>query len=70
MSTDRLVIPGIVQGGIVLPQSKVPLPEGSAVDIVVAAAEMSPELRAEMLAWEAAGDEAWGLIDDWESEQS
>jgi hypothetical protein len=70
MSTDRLIIPGIVQDGIVLPQNDTPLPDGAHVDIVIGAPEVTPALAAEFRAWDAASDEAWDLIDQWESEES
>ncbi len=29
--------------------------------------ELPPDLAEEFRAWEAAGDEAWSMIDEWES---
>jgi len=70
METERVVIPGLVKNGVVVPQGTVPLPEGAQVEIVIPlrSPELTPELRGEFEAWERAGDEAWGLIDQWERE--
>jgi len=68
MSTDRLVIPGIVKNGLVVPQSDSPLPDGAHVDIVIGPPEVTPQMRAEWDQWERLGDEAWAMIDQWEKE--
>jgi hypothetical protein len=68
MATPRLVVPGIVKNGLVVPQNDTPLPEGAHVDILIGPAEMTPELRAELAPWEQASDEAWTLIDQWEAD--
>jgi hypothetical protein len=69
MATDRVVIPGVVKNGLIVPQGHAPLPEGAQVEIVIPAPGLPPELRAEFDAWERAGDEAWALIDHWEQEE-
>ena len=71
METERVVIPGLVKNGLVVPQGPLLLPEGAQVEIVIPSPspEMTPELRAEFDAWERAGDEAWALIDQWEREE-
>jgi hypothetical protein len=69
METERVVIPGFVKNGLVVPQGHAPLPEGAQVEIVIPSLELTPELRAEFEAWERAGDEAWALIDQWEQEE-
>ena len=46
MATERLVIPGIVKNGVVVPQNDTPLPDGADVDIVIGAADVPPELQA------------------------
>lgn len=68
MATQRLVIPGIVKNSLVVPQNDTPLPEGARVDILIGPAEMTPELQAELAQWEQASDEAWTMIDRWETE--
>jgi hypothetical protein len=68
MATQRLVIPGIVKNGLVVPQNDTPLPEGAHVDILIAAAEVTPALQAEYDQWEQTSDEAWAMIDQWEAE--
>jgi predicted DNA-binding antitoxin AbrB/MazE fold protein len=68
MSTDNPIIPGIVKDGVIVPKSQSPLPEGTEVEIVIRDAAMTPELRDELAAWQAAGDEAWAMIDQWEKE--
>jgi len=69
MATERLVIPGIVKNGVVVPQNDTPLPDGVHVDIVIGAADVPPELQAEWAQWETASDEAWAMIDRWETEE-
>ncbi len=69
MATDRVVISGFVKNGLIVPLGHAALPEGTQVEIVIPAAELSPELRAEFDAWERASDEAWAQIDEWEREQ-
>jgi hypothetical protein len=68
MTTDRLVIPGIVMNGLVVPQSDSPLPDGAHVDIVIGPPEITPQLQAEFDQWEKLSDEAWAMIDQWEKE--
>src|SRR5207248_1907252 len=65
MASDRIVIPGVVKNGLIVPQGHAPLPEGAQVEIVIPVPELPPDLRAEFDAWERAGDEAWALIDQW-----
>jgi hypothetical protein len=69
MAAERLVIPGIVKNGLVVPQNDTPLPDGAHVDIVIGAADVPPELQAELAQWETASDEAWAMIDRWETEE-
>ena len=59
MITDRLVIPGIVKNGLVVPQNDSPLPDGAHVDIVIEPPEVTPQLRDELQQWDRLGDEAW-----------
>ena len=69
MATDDFTtIPGIVRNGVVVPQSDATLREGTHVEIVVASSGVPPELLAEIAAWDRASDEAWAMIDQWESE--
>jgi len=69
MATERLVIPGIVKNGIVVPQNDTPLPDGAHVDIILGAMDVTPALQAEFDQWEQASDEAWAMIDQWEMEE-
>ena len=69
MATHRVVIPGIVKDGMVVPQMDTPLPDGVHVDIVLGPAEVTPEMRTEIAAWEQASDEAWNMIDEWERQE-
>jgi len=71
METERVVIPGLVKNGLVVPLGPVSLPEGAQVEIVISSPspELTPELRTELDAWERASDEAWALIDQWEREE-
>jgi hypothetical protein len=68
MATQRLVIPGIVKNGLVVPQNDTPLPEGAHVDILIGAADVTPALQSEYDQWEKASDEAWAMIGQWEVE--
>jgi hypothetical protein len=68
MATQRVVIPGIVKNGLVVPQNDTPLPEGAHVDILIGAADVTPALQSEYDQWEKASDEAWAMIDQWEAE--
>ena len=69
MATERVVIPGIVKNGLVVPQSDTPLPDGAHVDILLGPADVPPALQAEFVQWEKASDEAWDMIDKWETEE-
>lgn len=71
MATDiPTTIPGIVQNGVVVPQSDATLREGTHVEIVIEPSVIPPELLAEITAWDKASDESWAMIDQWESEPS
>jgi hypothetical protein len=70
MSTDGRIIPGIVKNGVVVPRANSALPDGAHVNIVLQPAEMPQELKEELEAWQRAGDQAWQMIDKWESEES
>jgi hypothetical protein len=69
MIGDRMIIPGIVKNGLIIPQSNLPLPEGTRVDIHIPPPEITPELQAEFDAWERASDEAWAQIEQWERKE-
>jgi hypothetical protein len=68
VETERVIIPGVVKNGLVVPQGNVPLTEGAQIEIVIPAPGLPAELRAEFDAWELTGDEAWAHIDQWEQE--
>ena len=69
MATDHsTTIPGIVQNGVVVPQSDTALREGTHVEILVEPSGVPPELLSEIAAWDKASDEAWAMIGQWESE--
>ncbi len=40
--------------------------DGAPAEIAVANADVNPALALEMAAWDAAGDEAWRLVAQWE----
>ena len=69
MVPERVVIPGIVKNGVVVPQNDTPLPDGAHVEILLSPAEVPPELQSELDRWEKASDEAWAMIDEWEAEE-
>jgi hypothetical protein len=69
MATERVVIPGIVKNGVVVPQNDTPLPDGVHVDILIGLADVTPELQSELDQWDKASDEAWAMIDQWEVEE-
>ena len=68
MAPKRLVIPGIVKGGVAVPQHEMSLPEGISVEIHIKPADMTPELESELDQWDKASAEAWAMIDKWEAE--
>ncbi len=69
MSTDdRISVPGVVKGGVVVPQNDVLLPDGAHVEIVIEPSSMSPELKAELREWDRASEEAWDMMNAWEKE--
>ncbi len=68
MEEPHVLVPGIVQNGVVVPMEKYSLPEGARVEIFLSIPELTPKLKAEFEDWERVGDEAWSLIDQWEKE--
>ena len=48
MIPERVVIPGIVKNGVVVPQNDIPLPDGAHVEILLSPAEVPPELQSEL----------------------
>jgi hypothetical protein len=69
MASERIVIPGIVKNGMVVPQNDTLLPDGAHVDILVGPADVTPELKSELDQWDKASDEAWAMIEQWEAEE-
>ena len=69
MTDSRIVIPGVVRNGVVIPKISSQLPEGAAVEILVDCMDVPEGLRDEFSAWERASDEAWRMIDEWEREE-
>ena len=69
MGPERVVIPGIVKNGVIVPQNDTPLPDGAHVEILLSPAEVPPELQSELAQWDEASDEAWAMIDEWEAEE-
>ena len=69
MATERVVIPGIVKNGMVIPQNDTPLPDGAHVAILIDPEDVTPELKSELERWDKASDEAWAMIEQWEAEE-
>jgi hypothetical protein len=69
MASERIVIPGIVKNGMVVPQNDTLLPDGAHVDILVGPADVTPELKSELDQWDKASEEAWAMIEQWEAEE-
>jgi hypothetical protein len=69
MASERIVIPGIVKNGMVVPQNDTLLPDGTHVNILVGPADVTPELKSELDQWDKASDEAWAMIEQWEAEE-
>ena len=67
MATERVVIPGIVKNGMVVPQNDTPLPDGAHVDILISPPDVTPELKSELDQWDKASDESWAMLDQWEA---
>lgn len=58
MNIERVAVGGTLKHGVVVPDSELPLSDGTRVEILVPApAVLTPELKAEFEAWERAGDE-------------
>ena len=53
---------------MVVPPNDTPLPEGAHVDIILGPVHGPHELQAELEQWDKASDEAWAMIDQWETE--
>ncbi len=68
MGPGRWIIPGIVKDGVAVPQDEISLPDGIRVEILVRRAEIASELESELDQWDKASDEAWAMIDQWETE--
>ncbi len=68
MAPKRLVIPGIVKGGVVVPQHEMSLPKSNRVETHVKPADIPPDLESELDQWDKASAEAWAMIDEWEAE--
>ena len=66
--SQQIGIPGIVRNGVVVPQSKQPLPEGIHVEIRLEPGEIPAALRMEIEAWDNASDESWKWIETLESD--
>jgi hypothetical protein len=58
-----LTISGIVKNGVIVPSA--PLPEGTLLEIRVVDSplEVTPDLQAELAAWQLAGAEALELVE-------
>lgn len=65
---NRASIPGIVKDGVIVPQTIKALADGTHVEIIVEPTAVPDELKEELAAWDRASDEAWAMIDKWESE--
>ena len=70
MVPERCVIPGIVKDEVAVPQHEMSLPEGIRVEILVRPADITTELELDLDRWEKASDEAWTIIDEWETKVS
>lgn len=68
MSIGSKTITGVVKNGVIVPQAGSALPEGIEVTIVIPDHALTPELNAELRAWQEAGAQSWMLIDKWEEE--
>lgn len=66
MSVETIVVYGVVRDGVVVPVEGASLPEGVRAAVVITPDGVPADLQAELAAWEAASDEAWSLIDEWE----
>jgi len=68
MSEHWATLRGVVRNGVVVFDRPVNLPDGTAVEVRVGPIPFTPEEQAEFAGWEKIGDEAWGMIDEWEKE--
>jgi len=63
------ILSGIVKDGVVVPEHGDTLPEGAHVGIVLHENGESLLLAPEFAEWDAAGSDAWKMIDAWEKEE-
>lgn len=68
MGESSLLLRGVFRNGVIVPEPGTALPDGTAVAFRIAPEPFSPEEAAEFAGWEAIGDEAWAMIDEWEKE--
>ncbi len=68
MSAKPPILKGVVRDGVIVFESPDPLPDGTEVEFVVTRHVFTPEEAKEFAGWEKLGDEAWGMIDEWEKE--
>ena len=69
MPTRPSVLKGVVRNGVIVFAAPHPLPDGTEVEFTVTRHVFTPEERAEFEMWERLGDEAWAMIDKWETEE-
>ena len=68
MIAERIKMNGVMRGGVIVPDSRLILPEGTEVEISFPAAELPQELQEEFAAWDRASADAWAMMDTWEAE--
>lgn len=69
MSATAVRLRGVVRNGVIVPVNGVALVEGAEVEFEVLPLPFSPKEREEFAPWEAMGDDAWAMIDEWEREE-
>ena len=66
MITERVRIHGVIRGGVVIPDTRVTIPEGTEVEISFVINELPRELQEEFEAWNRASDDSWAMMEEWE----
>jgi hypothetical protein len=66
MITERMSISGVIRGGVVVPNTRLSLPEGTEVEISFSLTALPQDLKAEFEAWNRASEDAWALMAAWE----
>ena len=69
MTSERLIVSGVLRNGVVVPDERLELLEGTQKQISYSQGGLSREEADEFAAWDRAGADTWKMIDEWEKEK-